>query len=125
MFVGWLVSFLSKICRLDKKQSVDNTFLYYSKIRQYVIIHETPSKIKLCLVCNLYRTYIQISAILFTLLKKKFFLIVVKYTWASQAVLVVRNPPDNAGDTEDVGLIPGSGRSLGVGMAPNSSILTW
>ena len=30
---------------------------------------------------------------------------------ASQAVLVVKNPPANAGGTRDVGLIPGSGRS--------------
>ena len=28
----------------------------------------------------------------------------------SQVVLVVKNPPANAGDTRDVGLIPGSGR---------------
>jgi len=28
--------------------------------------------------------------------------------------LVVKNPPDNAGDTGDVGLIPGLGRSPGV-----------
>ena len=27
---------------------------------------------------------------------------------------MVRNPPANAGDTRDVGLIPGSGRSPGV-----------
>ena len=32
--------------------------------------------------------------------------------WASQVVLVVKNPPANAGDIRDVGLIPGSGRSL-------------
>ena len=29
---------------------------------------------------------------------------------ASQAVLVVKNLPANAGDTRDMGLIPGSGR---------------
>ena len=29
----------------------------------------------------------------------------------SQVVLVVKNPPASAGDTRDVGLIPGSGRS--------------
>ena len=29
--------------------------------------------------------------------------------------LVIKNPPANAGDTRDVGLIPGSGRSPGVG----------
>ena len=29
----------------------------------------------------------------------------------SQVVLVVKNPPANAGDIRDVGLIPGSGRS--------------
>ena len=34
---------------------------------------------------------------------------------ASQAVLVVKNPPANAGDVRDVGLILGSGRSLGGG----------
>ena len=31
-------------------------------------------------------------------------------SWASQEVLVVKNPPANAGDTGDVGLIPGLGR---------------
>ena len=30
-------------------------------------------------------------------------------------VLVVKNPPANAGDARDVGLMPGSGRSPGVG----------
>ena len=33
--------------------------------------------------------------------------------WASQMVLVVKNPPTNAGDLRDPGLIPGWGRSLG------------
>ena len=33
---------------------------------------------------------------------------------ASQVVLVAKNPI-NAGDSRDLGLIPGSGRSLGVG----------
>ena len=32
--------------------------------------------------------------------------------WASQVALVVKNPPANAGDARDTGLIPGSGRSL-------------
>ena len=30
-------------------------------------------------------------------------------------VLAVKNPPTNAGDIRDAGLIPGSGRSPGVG----------
>ena len=34
---------------------------------------------------------------------------------ASQVALVVKNLPANAGDTRDVGLIPGLGKSLGVG----------
>ena len=33
----------------------------------------------------------------------------------SQVVLVVKNLPANAGEESDMGLIPGSGRSLGVG----------
>ena len=33
----------------------------------------------------------------------------------SQVVLVVKNPPANAGDLRDSGLIPGLGRSLGGG----------
>ena len=33
--------------------------------------------------------------------------------WSSQVVLVVKNPPINAGDIRDMGLIPGSGRSPG------------
>ena len=35
--------------------------------------------------------------------------------WASQLVLVVKNTPANAGDSEDAGLTPGSGRSPGGG----------
>ena len=35
--------------------------------------------------------------------------------WASQVVLVVKNPPVNAGDARDEGSIPRSGRSLGGG----------
>ena len=31
--------------------------------------------------------------------------------WASQVVLVVKNPPANAGDVRCAGLIPGLGRS--------------
>ena len=38
---------------------------------------------------------------------------------------VVKNLPANAGDPGDVGLIPGSGRSPGEGMATHSSILAW
>ena len=34
---------------------------------------------------------------------------------ASQEVLVIKNPPTNAGDIRDVGLIPGLGRSPGEG----------
>ena len=34
---------------------------------------------------------------------------------ASQVELVVKNPPVNAGDARDAGLIPGSGRSAGEG----------
>ena len=42
------------------------------------------------------------------------------YTWLkqkgiSQVVLVVNNPPANAGDIRDAGTIPGSGRSSGGG----------
>ena len=36
---------------------------------------------------------------------------------------MVKNPPANAGDLRDVGLIPGSGRPLEEGMATHSSIL--
>ena len=45
--------------------------------------------------------------------------------WASQGVLVVKNPPANAGDLIDLGLIPGSGRSPrgGHGNPPQSSCL--
>ena len=41
----------------------------------------------------------------------------VKYSqsWASQVVTVVKNSPANAGDTRDVGSIPGLRRSPGIG----------
>ena len=35
--------------------------------------------------------------------------------WASQLELVVKNLPANAGDTRDLGSLPGSGRSPGGG----------
>ena len=34
-------------------------------------------------------------------------------TWASQEILGVKNPSDNAGDIRDTGSIPGLGRSPG------------
>ena len=40
-----------------------------------------------------------------------------------EVALVVKNLPANAGDLRDAGLIPASGRSLG--MAVHSSILAW
>jgi len=39
--------------------------------------------------------------------------------------LVVKNPPANAGDVRDVGLIPGTGRSPGRGHGIYSSVLAW
>ena len=44
-------------------------------------------------------------------------LFVFKYSsfWASQVVLVVKNPPANTGDIRAMGQIPGSGRSPGGG----------
>ena len=45
--------------------------------------------------------------------------------WAFQVLLVVKNPPANAGDTRDVGSIPGSGRSPEESLATHSSILAW
>ena len=45
--------------------------------------------------------------------------------WASQVMLVVKNLSASAGDLRDAGLIPGSGRSPGEGMATPSSILAW
>ena len=44
---------------------------------------------------------------------------------ASLVTLVVKNLPANAGDIRDAGSIPGSGRSLGGGMAIHSSILAY
>ena len=38
---------------------------------------------------------------------------------------VVKNLPASAGDIGDLGLIPGSGRSSGGGMATHSSVLAW
>ena len=37
------------------------------------------------------------------------------WKWASQVALVVRNPPANAGDIRDMGLIPELGKSPGGG----------
>ena len=44
-------------------------------------------------------------------------------SWASQAVLVVKNLPANAGDLRDTSLIPGLEDSLEEGMATHFNIL--
>ena len=44
---------------------------------------------------------------------------------ASQVVLVVKNPPANAGDIRDTGSILGSERSPGERNGNHSSILAW
>ena len=38
---------------------------------------------------------------------------------------MVKNPPANAGDLRDVGLIPRLGRYPGGGLATHSNILAW
>ena len=40
-------------------------------------------------------------------------------------MLVIKNPPANAGDIRNAGSIPGSGRSPGKGNDYHSSILAW
>ena len=42
--------------------------------------------------------------------------------WASQVVLVAKNPPTNAGDVRDPGSVPGSEDPLEEDMASHSSI---
>ena len=45
------------------------------------------------------------------------------HIWASQAVLMVKNPPANARDIRDSGSIPELGRFPEEGMATHSSII--
>ena len=45
--------------------------------------------------------------------------------WASQLMLVIKNPSPNAGDKRDTGPIPGSERPLEEGMTTFSSSLAW
>ena len=44
-----------------------------------------------------------------------YLIILTSSEWASQVVLVVKNPPANAGAKRDTGTIPGSGRPPGKG----------
>ena len=48
-----------------------------------------------------------------------------KRAGASQVVLVVKNPPADAGDVRDAGLILGLEDPLEEGVATHSSILAW
>ena len=48
-----------------------------------------------------------------------------KVSGASQVVLVVKNPPANAGGIRDAGSILGQEDPLEEGMAPHSRILAW
>ena len=45
--------------------------------------------------------------------------------WASQVALVVKNPPVNARDVRDVGLLPGQEGPLEEGLTTHSIILAW
>ena len=45
----------------------------------------------------------------------QYFIITIYGVWDSQMALVVKNPHANAGDSRDVSLIPGLGRSPGGG----------
>ena len=45
--------------------------------------------------------------------------------WASQVALVVKNPPVNARDIRDVGLLPGQEGPLEEGLTTHSIILAW
>ena len=45
--------------------------------------------------------------------------------WGFPGRIVIKIAPASAGDARDRGSIAGSGRSLGVGNAAHSSILTW
>ena len=47
------------------------------------------------------------------------------YKWVSQVAQWSKDLPTNAGDVEDMCLIPGLGRSLGEGMATHCSIFAW
>ena len=71
-------------------------------------------------VCSVYiksYTYFWLCSWYFALVHKRFscrsppFM----HSWASQAVLVVKSSPANAGDIRDVGLVPELGRSPGGG----------
>ena len=44
---------------------------------------------------------------------------------ASQVVLVIKDPPANAGDARGAGAVPGLDDPLEEGMATHSSILAW
>ena len=48
-----------------------------------------------------------------------------KKAWASQVALVVKNPPACAGDTRDMGSIPGFRRSPGGGNDNLLQFLAW
>ena len=45
--------------------------------------------------------------------------------WGFLGGPVVTNPPASAGDVRDMDLIPGSGRSPGIGNAAHSIVLAW
>ena len=62
---------------------------------------------------------------MYTLFPFHILILPLNFPGASQVALVVKNLPADAGDSGYMGLIPGSGRSPGVGMASHSSILAW
>ena len=62
------------------------------------------SKFKMCMSFDLSFLFPELDFVCLFILQR-----------ASQLALVVKNPPANAGDTRDTGLIPGSERSAGGG----------
>ena len=74
---------------------------------------------------SLLQLIMEILGLIFHFYQKHFTSPILSSNWASQMVLVVKNPPANAGVVRDAGLTLGSGRSPGEGTGTHSSILAW
>ena len=110
--INFLLKYINNLCRVQSLMNLTNEYAYgkYHILQKLEISlsqsHSPTLQRQLLFSITLYQINLAYS-----------------FLWASQVVLVVRNPP--AKDTGDVGSIPGLGNPLKEGMATHSSILAW
>ena len=112
--INFLLIYINNLCRVQSLMNLTNEYTYGKD--------HIPQKLEISLSQSHSPTFQRQLLFCITLYQIN---LAYSFIWASHVVLVVRNLPANAGDTGDVGSIPGLVNPLKEGMATHPSILAW